>query len=57
MMSKAKYALISYVCLYRALDSTCHELEYATPKFDGILNIYINPKFVVIQECLESWLH
>jgi hypothetical protein len=54
MMSKAKYALISYVCLYRALDSTCHELEYATPKFDGILNIYIYPKFVVIQECLES---
>jgi hypothetical protein len=36
MMYEVEYALISYVCLYRALDSTCHELEYATPKFDGV---------------------
>jgi hypothetical protein len=55
-MFKVAYALISYVGLYRALDSTCHELEYATPKFDGIF-FYISPKFVAIQECLEFGLH
>jgi hypothetical protein len=48
MMSEAEYALISYVCLYRSLDSTCHELEYVTPKFDGVCFFYISPKLVII---------
>jgi hypothetical protein len=57
MMSEAESALISYVCLYRTLDSTCHELKYATPKIDGVCFSYISPKFVVIKECLEFGLH
>jgi hypothetical protein len=57
MMFEVEYALISCVCLYRILDSKCHELESTTPKFDGVCFFYISPKFVAIQECLEFRLH
>jgi hypothetical protein len=57
MMSEVEYAWISYVYLYRILDSKCHELEYAAPKFDGVCFFYVSPKSVVIYECLEFGLH
>ncbi len=57
MMFEVEYALISYVCLYRTLDSKCHELEFPTPKFDGVCFSYISPKYVAIKECLEYGLH
>jgi len=49
--------LISCVCLYRTLDSKCHELESTTPKFDGGYLSYISPKSITTQECLEPRLH
>jgi hypothetical protein len=48
MMFEVESVLISYVCLYRTLDSKCHELESATPIFDGVCFFYISPKFVAI---------
>jgi hypothetical protein len=57
MMFEAEYALNSCVCLYRALNSKCHELESITPKFDEVCFFYISPNFFAIQECLEFRLH
>jgi hypothetical protein len=57
MMFEAEYVLISCVCLYRTLDSKCHELESTTPKFDGGYLSYISPKSITAQECLEPRLH
>jgi hypothetical protein len=48
MMFEVEYALISYVCLYRTLDSKCHELEFPTLKFDGVCFSYISPKSVAM---------
>lgn len=53
MVSKAEYALIFCVYLYKALDSKCHELKSTIPKFDGVCFSYISPKSVVIQKCLK----
>jgi hypothetical protein len=49
MMSETEYALIFCVCLYKALDSTFHELKSTTPKFDEVCSSYISPKSVTIQ--------
>ncbi len=54
---RPNYALISCVCLYRTLESICHELESTIPKFDGDYLSYISAKSIAIQECLEPGLH
>jgi hypothetical protein len=45
-MFEVEYVLISCVCLYKTLDSKCHELKYGTPKFDGVYFFYISLKFI-----------
>ncbi len=47
MMFEVENALISCVCLYKALDS----------KLDGVCFSYMSPKSVAIKECLEYGLY